>query len=564
MAKKAVLVGINDYKEIGDLRGCVNDVKNMRDVLIQRFGFKTGDITLLIDKQATRVAIEKAIKALIAGGKKGDTLYFHFSGHGSYVPSLGDADEDTDEVLCTYEMDWDKPLIDDWLRKAFNKLKKDVHFTVVMDCCHSGSNTRAVLRPDAYRVARYCPAPDYLYQKQIQPKNRRGLHASSHRSREAGDVVTVDIGEVLITGCRDSQTSADAFLDGDYNGALTFNLVNTLKAAGTTTPTYRALHKTLLKNLANGGFDQVPQLEGRGTNLDQPFLGIASMQLPGTKAKPAKARSNAAAQSFTTPAKALARVRAVQLPNPPAPLALKRSRSATATEDTGTDLATSLYDSNKNQSAVMGSSVVSFVEGVTAERRKDITNCCLFAQLVAKQEVGDPERVHDWYASYFRALRDLGWVAQDMDFREYQESSEGFEAHQAILTVAAALLGPQTAALQLLKTTLEALQSMNKDSPWITLFNQESQSAHAAKFQVTLAEPAEGGGFLVTLMAFSLTAQTKLTQVLFFKHHMNEATLKHCSGKVTIAEDVLDAIRVDLTALLAEHSRRYIRSVSLG
>ena len=34
MAKKALLVGVNDYKQINDLSGCINDVTNIRDVLL--------------------------------------------------------------------------------------------------------------------------------------------------------------------------------------------------------------------------------------------------------------------------------------------------------------------------------------------------------------------------------------------------------------------------------------------------------------------------------------------------------------------------------------------------
>jgi len=32
MARSAVLVGINDYRGISDLRGCSNDVTHMRDI----------------------------------------------------------------------------------------------------------------------------------------------------------------------------------------------------------------------------------------------------------------------------------------------------------------------------------------------------------------------------------------------------------------------------------------------------------------------------------------------------------------------------------------------------
>jgi uncharacterized caspase-like protein len=52
MAKKALLIGINRYKIPGaDLRGCVNDVKNMQAVLTQMYGFANKDVTVLTDEQ---------------------------------------------------------------------------------------------------------------------------------------------------------------------------------------------------------------------------------------------------------------------------------------------------------------------------------------------------------------------------------------------------------------------------------------------------------------------------------------------------------------------------------
>ena len=37
--KLALLVGINDYKYVKPLKGTVNDVKNMKKLLVERFGF---------------------------------------------------------------------------------------------------------------------------------------------------------------------------------------------------------------------------------------------------------------------------------------------------------------------------------------------------------------------------------------------------------------------------------------------------------------------------------------------------------------------------------------------
>jgi hypothetical protein len=277
MAKKAVLIGVNRYRMPGaDLRGCVNDVVNMTNVLTQVYGFAKSDIVTLTDFGATKKAMQAAIRALVTGGRKGDVLYLHYSGHGANVPDTnGDEADGRDEILCPTDLDWKSPPTDDWLRATFNRLKAGVSLTVVMDCCHSGTNTRALLPPDAPSIPRYLPNPWDLMAvesgRKLRGAVRVGMHTASKAARRRSDVVNVDIPEVLVTGCRDTQTSADAFIGGSFNGALTYNLVAAIKEKKGNL-TYRDLHALTKTKLAKGKFDQVPQLEGRKTNLDLPFL----------------------------------------------------------------------------------------------------------------------------------------------------------------------------------------------------------------------------------------------------------------------------------------------------
>ena len=55
------------------------------------------------------------------GGRRGDVLLVHYSGHGSNVPDNdGDEADGRDEILCPTDLDWKDPLRDDWLRKTFD------------------------------------------------------------------------------------------------------------------------------------------------------------------------------------------------------------------------------------------------------------------------------------------------------------------------------------------------------------------------------------------------------------------------------------------------------------
>lgn len=268
MARRALLIGINHYAiPNADLRGCVNDVHDVAGALKQLYGFTDPDITTLTDAQATKAAMEQAITSLVTNARPNDVLYLHYSGHGSNVADT-DGDEETDnrdEILCPHDLDWSDPLTDDWLRTTFDRLDPTATLTVVMDCCHSGSNTREPTPPDAPVIPRFLPNPsDQRSGGSFTGRPRRGL-----RRGRSSDVHTVDIVEALVTGCKDTQTSADAAIDGAFNGALTYFLVKSMRERPEST--YRELHAATLAGL-RGSYDQVPQLEARAARLDQLFL----------------------------------------------------------------------------------------------------------------------------------------------------------------------------------------------------------------------------------------------------------------------------------------------------
>lgn len=220
------------------------------------------------------------------------------------------------------------------------------------------------------------------------------------------------------------------------------------------------------------------------------------------------------------------------------------------------------FDALKNQAMVVGSDVVSFVKGVSEERRQDIVNSALLAQLVANNKVKNGD-VFEWYDAYFDVLTNLGWVIQDKGFSSYEENADGLEAHEAILKVATVLLGAAPTALAIVTSTIEAMKSMDKDNSWITIFDRESRSAETARFQISLAEEDENGRFMITMMAFGLKADSTLTQILLFKIRSDKVTLKHCSGKVTINEDVLAGVRDKIRTKLIGRASGYIDSLDL-
>jgi hypothetical protein len=65
---------------------------------------------------------------------------------------------------------------------------------------------------------------------------------------------------VLFSGCKDTQTSADAYISGTYNGAFTYYFCKHLRDVQGAI-TRAELLKRLRASLKHEGYDQIPQLE---------------------------------------------------------------------------------------------------------------------------------------------------------------------------------------------------------------------------------------------------------------------------------------------------------------
>ena len=265
--KRALLVGINNYKDpqIGRLNGCVNDVLNIRDVLKTYFGFENSGIHVLTDDRAEKQAILERLELMVdEGTRDGDPMVFHYSGHGSQVRDR-DGDEladGLDELLCPYDMDWEScHITDDHLAAILDNLPDGAPMEVLLDCCHSGTGIRGLIdflmtRDPGVPKARYTPPPIDMICRSEGEKNlsiNRLLLTNQYLSKP-----------VLWAGCRSDQTSADAYIGGNYNGAFTYHLGDHIRKAGGKI-SRAELIKRMREDLKLGSFDQIPQLETKDT-----------------------------------------------------------------------------------------------------------------------------------------------------------------------------------------------------------------------------------------------------------------------------------------------------------
>ena len=264
--KKALLVGINYNGTQGELCGCYNDVKNMADMLKKKYNY--DDIRILSEYNNDIVPTKKNIldnlKWLVSEQDKYNTLFFHYSGHGSSIQDTNnDEDDNRDEVLVP--LDYSKSGIikdDDLHLNVIKKIKDATKFYSVIDACHSGSMFDL----------KYSTEPFCLYKGNGKPLYNLKSWSSEFKIIK-NDNYCDKSNVFTISGCRDSQTSADAWIkeERSFQGALTHHLIKTLEDFNFNIK-YDDLMKQINIYMKTKDYSQRPIFSsGKYLNLDEQF-----------------------------------------------------------------------------------------------------------------------------------------------------------------------------------------------------------------------------------------------------------------------------------------------------
>lgn len=278
--RRALIVGISKYQRNGspNERCDLNtdrDIEALREVLVRKFGFKAEDVKVLhTQAETTRSAILSTFHTfLIDQTEPGDTVYFHFSGHGSQVPDKdGDeVDDGKDETIVpsdyVSETDGSKDITDDEIGTLLDQLKAKHpgSITASFDCCYSGTNTRGDSSPSRGSGC-----------------TTAGPIKSGNKSRGTREVTGGPFecdGELsgafaVMSACAHDQEAKETRDDeGRDIGLFTYCLSKALNQAGPQT-TYRDVVEQVNDFIAQIRDDQNPQFEG---DADKALFGLTDI-----------------------------------------------------------------------------------------------------------------------------------------------------------------------------------------------------------------------------------------------------------------------------------------------
>lgn len=214
--KRAFLCGINYIGTESELNGCINDINNINNFLKE---CKYTDIRILTDlteMKPTKQNIEDNIGWLVKDAKAGDTLFFHYSGHGTTIKDTSkDESDGKDSVLVPLDYSENGAITDDWLySNLVSVLPEGVTCWAFTDCCHSGTMLDLQFNLQCNSV--------YKKSKKVPSNVIYNSHEWSNQfgfSKESSKPTAANI--YLFSGCLDPDTSADATIKNQAQGAFT-------------------------------------------------------------------------------------------------------------------------------------------------------------------------------------------------------------------------------------------------------------------------------------------------------------------------------------------------------
>lgn len=273
MADKALLIGINNYPQ-APLAGCVNDIHDVANFLVQKYNFKHSQVRLLVDGRATTKNILSRLDWLVSNLHAGDRVLFDYSGHGAQFAGRG-SDNEVDklnEVVCPVDFDWseEKMISDKQFHEIFSRIPAGVKFNWISDSCHSGSLTRDLPPPGAPKnCPRMYPVPLDMHWRLMVADEKKILNHKMSKNLDKGSYgIAGALNVGFISGCKSDQTSADTVINGRPCGALTHYFLKALD--GMLDQPLKVITSAVAKSLQIDRYSQIPQAEG--VRISNPFL----------------------------------------------------------------------------------------------------------------------------------------------------------------------------------------------------------------------------------------------------------------------------------------------------
>ncbi|WP_439669201.1 hypothetical protein DAMDJJ_28090 [Cupriavidus necator] len=208
---------------------------------------------------------------------------------------------------------------------------------------------------------------------------------------------------------------------------------------------------------------------------------------------------------------------------------------------------------------VAGNTLIDYSGTASDEMRSAVSLAMVFAGRVAAKQVGKDAPEDEWLAAYQTALGQLGFSVGGTAMQRARFSKKGLLVHNAIIPFLTIALGGAGVGPVIL-AALHNLQEMDKDRPWVTLFDRESRR-HESRELHFAAIASDSTTTTIRHVIARLAYEATTTNVLFLKIDDVTAEFESATTQIIGNNQLLATIAPKLRERMEQDIGGYIATV---
>jgi hypothetical protein len=201
---------------------------------------------------------------------------------------------------------------------------------------------------------------------------------------------------------------------------------------------------------------------------------------------------------------------------------------------------------------------MTFVHGLPLIQRQNTIECSLFAQEIANYQHNPFTEQVEWTQAYVLALTNLGWLVEDLDFTQYDITTENVSVSKIVIEILSKIASGQE--LDIAADALEALRQLPEDADGAKLWESTSHDPTKGNFHIGTATWADGYVQLNPAALHVLSSET-MKRILWFSFTRGNATISTAGTTMLFDVSLYSQVAADVKARLGNDIRNYVKEV---
>lgn len=216
---------------------------------------------------------------------------------------------------------------------------------------------------------------------------------------------------------------------------------------------------------------------------------------------------------------------------------------------------------DEKSAAVDAGSTVSFVSGIPTQQKQDVLNSTLLAQLAANHAYDREKDTEQWYRKYSEVLQNIGWVTSAFGFEHYKSSSDSLQMSKVALDIIGSIASGNE--LDVLETTLQALNHLDPGSDAFEVFGQNGSSSDGGNFQLGTAAMDDNQDVSMCLGAFYFKANEHKTNFLFWSWSTKSVQMYTSAQNIVLNNQIYAKVRNAVIDKLGDKAQQFIKDIQI-